>query len=86
MAPSQITVRLGKHYQNDVPEQTFQVAHVIVHCSYDLKTYDNDIALLHVSDEIDFTYAVLPICLTTTNIVDYTECQISGWGSRSEGE
>ena len=50
-SPSRLRVRVGKYLRNVAEpfEQVLAVEQIIVHCSYNRTTFDNDIALLRVT-------------------------------------
>ncbi|XP_064097311.1 serine proteinase stubble-like [Macrobrachium nipponense] len=61
---------------------------VIMHPSYNAQTYNNDIALLHLSTPISFTNfpGIKPICLPPST-ADYAgkDAVVTGWGVTSSG-
>ncbi|XP_041436835.1 transmembrane serine protease 2 L homeolog isoform X2 [Xenopus laevis] len=63
------------------------VERIIVHPGYKSYTYDNDIALMKLRDEITFGYATQPVCLPNSGMFweAGTTTWISGWGSTYEG-
>ncbi|OCT93737.1 hypothetical protein XELAEV_18011405mg [Xenopus laevis] len=50
------------------------------------KSYDNDIALMKLQDEISYNYNTQPVCLPNSGMIweTGTTCWISGWGKTSE--
>jgi len=62
-----------------------KVSKVIEHENYNSRTYDNDIALLKLEDELTFTDEITPICLPSSDAVVGTTCTVTGWGTTSSG-
>lgn len=50
---------------------------------FDLKTYDNDIALLKLRRPIIYSDQVSPVCLPEQNndVTPGTVCTVTGWGN-----
>ncbi|KAJ6224689.1 hypothetical protein RDWZM_003234 [Blomia tropicalis] len=75
-------VRVGEYHQKmeDGYEQTYPVSDVFHYPLY--KGYDNDIALMKLSESVQTNEFVQPICLPTSSRFDYfdRECVASGWG------
>ena len=63
------------------------VAKIIPHTGYNHPiANDNDIALLQLSQPLDFNDNVSPICLATSEADDApvgTMCTVTGWGTTS---
>ncbi|XP_030765186.1 CLIP domain-containing serine protease 2-like isoform X2 [Sitophilus oryzae] len=93
-------VRLGEYDRSNseedcdsnyctAPVQDFYVENVIPHQKYNPKTFDNDIALLRLTSEADFSYGnVQPICLPIEEMNDDLTGKfaiVSGWGLTEEG-
>ncbi|CAL4070323.1 unnamed protein product [Meganyctiphanes norvegica] len=60
----------------------------IQHSEYDSSTFDNDIAIIVLSDSIDFTSSeVRPVCLpdSDANAYDSVTATVSGWGALESG-
>ncbi|XP_036396306.1 coagulation factor VII-like [Megalops cyprinoides] len=71
-------------------EQTIQVAEIVMHKDYVVKTSDNDIALLRLKEPITYTPHAVPICLPQREMAERELWAVrlhtvSGWGRRSEG-
>ncbi|KAI5089565.1 transmembrane protease serine 13 isoform X1, partial [Silurus meridionalis] len=80
-------VYLGVDTQYILPPAHY-IADIIIHESYNPNTHDNDIALLKLTQPINFTSAVLPVCLPAYDQVIYagTQCWTTGFGTTQEGE
>ena len=69
MSARNIEVRLGKLFTDKIkhPEretaQIIQADNIIIHPQYSSKSFDSDIALIHLSSDAVFTDYVRPICL-----------------------
>ena len=57
-----------------------------MHQSYNEQTMDYDIALLHLSEAVNYSDAVTPICLPNSarNYPAGTKCFVTGWGQIRE--
>jgi len=69
-------------------QERFNPAKFIQHSGYDDSTYDNDIAIIVLSGEIDFTKSqVRPVCLpdSDSNTYDSVTATVSGWGALESG-
>ena len=53
---------------------------IIIHPGYNGRTIQNDIALLELSSDIQFTSAIFPICLPKTAPTASSTCYATGWG------
>ena len=73
---------MGDHDQteSEVSEAVLSVRYVFVHSEFNPSTLDNDIALLQVSDPIEFNRHVGPACLPENDFDSGTMCIASGWG------
>lgn len=75
-------VRVGEYHQklDDGYEQTYQVSDVFHYPMY--KGYDNDIALMKLSQPVKTSEFVQPICLPPSKHSEFLEreCVASGWG------
>ncbi|XP_052472363.1 suppressor of tumorigenicity 14 protein homolog [Carassius gibelio] len=60
---------------------------IITHPNYNSMTYDYDISLLELSDPLNFTNTVHPICLPASTHVFAAGigCFVTGWGTLREG-
>ncbi|XP_067285319.1 testisin-like [Pseudorasbora parva] len=81
------TVYLGRQSQNisvSNPNEVSQgVQSIITHPDYDPLEFTNDIALLRLSEPVNFTSYISPICLAAYDSVFHTgtTCWSTGWGS-----
>lgn len=63
-----ITVRLLEHDRSSTTESetiTRKIAEIIKHSSYDPSNYNNDIALLKLDSDVEFSDILQPVCLPT---------------------
>lgn len=92
-----VEVRLGRHDQTALDEETqfvTKIAEIIRHPEFSRDTFDNDIALVRVTDHIPLSDYILPICLTKdVNSIDEAFFRsrslvmgvVTGWGLLKEG-
>ncbi|CAF1288112.1 unnamed protein product [Rotaria magnacalcarata] len=78
-------VVIGAVYINDTNEQRYQIKTAIVHPNYYALTYENDIALLELQDQVDFSDPRVGfICLPPNNLSTYPNEPLIGfavgWG------
>ncbi|KAJ6634036.1 Serine protease 41, partial [Pseudolycoriella hygida] len=85
--PERILVELGKCnlLNSGTNSQQFQVYTVLLHPSYDSKTFKNDIAIIRLSTVATFNSFIQPICLWPSNLIDVNQIvgkygTIVGWG------
>lgn len=75
-------VRVGEYHQkmDEYYEKTYQVSEVFHYPLY--KGYDNDIALMKLTESVETTEFVQPICLPQNTNMDFFDknCVASGWG------
>lgn len=87
---SQIRVRVGEY---DFSRETEQLPYVersvskkIVHPQYNFYTYEYDIALVKMDQQLEFAAHIGPICLPATDdLLVGREGVVTGWGRISEG-
>lgn len=90
-----ILVRLGKYDQkeNEQQEVVTKIQDVIKHPEYNSETFDNDLALVRITDHISFTDYIKPVCLgkNKPTIEDYffnskslKMGHVTGWGQLKE--
>ena len=75
---SQISVRLGEYdftTQGETGEQTYTLSGMKMHENYDPKTFENDIAILKLSQDAQFTQSVQPACLPISDS-DYNNVKV----------
>ncbi|KAK5862469.1 hypothetical protein PBY51_017862 [Eleginops maclovinus] len=63
------------------------VKKIITHPDYNQMTFDYDIALLELSEPLEFTNTIQPICLPAPSHIfpAGTSCWVTGWGALREG-
>ena len=64
------------------------VSKVMLHEDYDSWTIYNDICMLELSGQADFSSSVIGAISLPSDMEEYpvgTDCQVSGWGTTSEG-
>ena len=61
-------------------EKTYSVAKIFYYPWY--KGYDNDIALMKLTEEVELNEYVAPICMPTDPYFEFfeNECVTTGWG------
>ncbi|CAG2109539.1 unnamed protein product [Medioppia subpectinata] len=82
------TVKLGGHYRNTEYEVTsveVPVSRVVPHEGFSFSSFANDIALVKLAKSVDYSNYVWPVCLPTTDAVDYANSTgvVIGWGKIS---
>lgn len=82
--PSAWTVYLGRQTQSgpNPNEVRRTVSRVIVHPDYNNTLFNNDIALMKLTNPVTFTDFIRPICLASSSsqFNNATTCWASGWG------
>ncbi|XP_078356606.1 uncharacterized protein LOC144641477 isoform X1 [Oculina patagonica] len=78
-SPSQIVVRMGAYKITDIAQE-LEVERIIMHESFDIVTYENDIALLKLKTEVTLGTSVGLVCLNKDNTLASGTCCITGWG------
>ncbi|KAM7420562.1 hypothetical protein PAMA_015003 [Pampus argenteus] len=76
---------LDQYVQDDV--QLRQVKRIIGHPNYNQLTTDYDIALLELTEPLEFTSTIQPICLPSSSHIFPAgmSCWVTGWGQLREG-
>merc|ERR1712228_449341 len=87
---SRLGVRVGNHhlYDDDPDQMDIAVSRVILHEDYDSWTIENDICLLELEGQADFSSSAIGSISLPSSMEDYpagTDCIVSGWGTTSEG-
>lgn len=74
-----------QYKQDDVKQRT--VKRIISHPDYNQMTNDYDIALLELSEPLEFTNTIQPICLPASSHMFPAgmSCWVTGWGAMREG-
>uniref|UniRef100_A0A1Y1K0Y6 Peptidase S1 domain-containing protein n=1 Tax=Photinus pyralis TaxID=7054 RepID=A0A1Y1K0Y6_PHOPY len=66
------------------PVQEYSAENIIVHPDYNPRTSHNDIGLVRLSRNVEYSEYIRPICLPSTKELDLNECvqlAASGWGA-----
>lgn len=73
-------------YKQDTVQRS-SVKTIITHPDYNPMTYDYDIALLELSQPLEFTNTIHPICLPARSHLFPAgmSCWVTGWGTLREG-
>ncbi|XP_069750462.1 ST14 transmembrane serine protease matriptase b isoform X2 [Narcine bancroftii] len=86
--PGNWVAYLGLHVQQNLNKRVEKrnIKHIIVHKHYNSQMFDNDIALLELTDTVLFTSVIQPICLpdATHNFPVGKSTWITGWGRLKE--
>jgi hypothetical protein len=64
----EIKVYMGVHNRLNMDRTTTiirKIEKAAVHPKFDIFTFDNDIAVLHLNEEVEFTRIIKPACLPT---------------------
>ncbi|CAF1668866.1 unnamed protein product, partial [Adineta ricciae] len=82
-------VVIGAHYLNDTNSKRFQIQSVKIHENYDHKLFTSDIALLELSDNVDFRnstvgFICLPPMKSSTYPAEPSTAVAIGWGRLDE--
>jgi trypsin len=87
--PTTPTLRVvaGEHHRTTVEgnEQHRDVTKIIQHESYNSATISNDVAMLRLDSELDWTDFVMPIAIPEHGQDSAGDSQISGWGTLGSG-
>lgn len=67
--------------------QRRSIRRIVPHPDYNQMTFDYDIALLELSEPLEFSNTIQPICLPSSSHVfpAGTSCWVTGWGAMREG-
>ncbi|XP_030630907.1 testisin [Chanos chanos] len=80
------TLYLGRQNQSTSSANSNEVVRsvqtIIVHPNYNNTLYNNDIALMKLSQAVNFTNYIRPVCLASNTSAFYnsTSCWATGWG------
>lgn len=82
LSPKDIFVTVGTIYlyNKSSPGIRHDIAEIILHRSYDIRTCENDIALLRTVEDIKFTSLIQPILLPSIDHIENVNTNASGWG------
>lgn len=85
---SNMRAHLGKTQQegDDPNAVIMEIKGIIIHKDYDELTFDNDIALLHLSSTVNFNEHIKTVSLAaqSSDFVAKTKSWITGWGKIGE--
>uniref|UniRef100_A0A3Q2PXT8 Peptidase S1 domain-containing protein n=1 Tax=Fundulus heteroclitus TaxID=8078 RepID=A0A3Q2PXT8_FUNHE len=83
--PAYLTVYLGREVQSESNpnEVSRTVSQIIIHPDYNSPIFNNDIALLKMSEPVKFTSYISPICLAAFNSTFHSglDSWVTGWGN-----
>ncbi|XP_017297086.1 vitamin K-dependent protein C [Kryptolebias marmoratus] len=87
------SVRLGDYerLKEEGTEVTLQVARAFKHPDYNIRTVDNDIALLRLQTPAPFSSYIVPVCLPGSAMAERvlhrngTTTVVTGWGKQDNG-
>ncbi|XP_018418845.1 PREDICTED: serine protease 56 [Nanorana parkeri] len=67
-------------------KMVFQVNRIIIHPKFDQKTFNNDVALVELTNKVRASERAIPVCLPSAPVdpAPSTNCYIAGWGSLYE--
>ncbi|XP_072382312.1 chymotrypsin-like elastase family member 2A isoform X2 [Diabrotica undecimpunctata] len=92
LSPTSLIVYLGKYYLRSWTNpgiQSRQIANIVVHQNYNLRTFQHDIAILKLIEPAKITNYVRPVCLweDDKNLRSVIERQgtVVGWGFDQNG-
>lgn len=82
-SPSRYGLALGSFAKSttDETQKNVKVEKIISHPRYDSRTIDYDIALMKLSEKVEFNDYISPACLADFNFPHDTMCYTTGWGS-----
>jgi len=87
--PGDIYIWVGGHNKYNDPAYVFKtVCSIKIHESYDNNTYNYDVAILTLCDELEFSEKIAPVCTPSAQSLGYEyeglDHVVSGWGLTSE--
>ncbi|KAK4316738.1 hypothetical protein Pmani_012146 [Petrolisthes manimaculis] len=86
---SSVLAIAGEHDTEDNTEtktQSISSSKIVVHPEYNPNTFENDIAIIHLSDTLKFDDSVQPICLAREDRqYEGKKAIVTGWGTTREG-
>ena len=74
---------MGDHsyYDQESSQQKPELAGIMKYKLWNNISGENDIALMYLADDLEWTDAVKPICLPQEDVTPNTTCVTIGWGS-----
>ncbi|XP_072429035.1 coagulation factor IX isoform X1 [Chiloscyllium punctatum] len=87
--PYSVTAGEFDKFKIEIWEQKVLLKKLLIHPQYDPIVYNNDIALLYLSQPVNFSFSIAPICLPNHNLGQLLLQNgqvgtVSGWGLTSE--
>ncbi|CAM4596931.1 unnamed protein product [Lepidochelys olivacea] len=84
VSPSSFSIILGKHrtLKQDDTEQQLQPKNIIIHPSYRAATFEYDIGLVELSEQVVLNDYVMPICFPDGSHHQDAMVVVSGWGKQ----
>lgn len=82
--PNEIQIVLGNKISNEYRkgERRVKPNKILTHENYNPKTYENDFALLHLENPVNFSHHIRPLCLSESPIIKPGDvCYVAGWGN-----
>ena len=87
---ARLTVRLGDYNiktPTEVRHIERRVKRVVRHKNFNSRTLYNDVAILTLSEPVEFTEQIRPICLPTgSQLYSNQDATVIGWGSLRESK
>lgn len=89
-SPHKVTVRLGTYNITNQREEGavhMNVSKIFIHPDWKVlhRSYDADIAILVLSENINFTNYIQPVCMPTDGLRENSEGVVVGWGMQENG-
>uniref|UniRef100_A0A8C3YP45 Complement C1s subcomponent n=1 Tax=Catagonus wagneri TaxID=51154 RepID=A0A8C3YP45_9CETA len=84
LSPSAFRIIMGKHWRrrSDENEQSLGIKQIFLHPQYNPMTFENDVALVELSDSPVLNDFVMPICLPQGPPQKGAMVIVSGWGKQ----
>ncbi|XP_005657166.1 mannan-binding lectin serine protease 1 isoform X1 [Sus scrofa] len=84
LSPSVFRIIMGKHWRrrSDENEQSFTAKQIFLHPQYNPTTFENDVALVELSESPVLNDFVMPICLPQGPPQQGAMVIVSGWGKQ----
>jgi secreted trypsin-like serine protease len=70
-----------KNREDRLQEVDIDIAEFIKHPQYSYRTSKNDIALLRLASNVQFTENIRPACLWQSDVINYTKTIATGYGT-----